>query len=234
MMKGGDCISSIFMKSRSSTLFKKKSRVGRVRSNSNDQSSGSQSTLSSIHTDSMTGYVGNLSPPIIIPPHVLLQKDDDSDVVSAVTHSLVVARGRRSSSHRNNGWFKTKERRRQAKKSDVGDADAGCEYKQQRRPTTRKKVKRNNNHRTSMKKRPSSASTHSTTLPSPFSSVQTAHETQSDNNVATSINITGRENSNGSAVECMFLDSFVMDTNSSCSSDSDSDSSCSSNNMDEE
>ena len=247
-MKGGDGIFSNIFKSRGSKLFKKKGTIpstSRITAATPTASpgqtgraqsiGGSESTLSSVHSGSMTGYAGNLSPPVIIPLHVLMYEDADADNVSLVTQVLATARGRSGNGNSNkyNELFKKKSttnerRRKQAKKCDGG---AGCNIKQpqqrqQRRPKTttttmtRKKTK-DNRSRKSVQKR-SSSSMHFTALPSTSSSVQIAKESQPENGT-TSINITRRDSSDGTAVECLFTDAFVIDTfrsgGSTCSSD---------------
>ncbi len=251
-MKGGDGIfSNIFMKSRGSKLFKKTttipntSRVTATTTASSGQTGraqstgGSESTLSSVHSGSMTGYAGNLSPPVLIPLHVLMYEDADADNLSLVTQSLASARVRSGNGNNNNNNnndnnnnrknnnnglitkpTKTNERRmKQAKKCDGA---AGCSIKkpqqrQQRRPTTTREKTKDNRSRKSAHKR-SSSSMHSTALPSTI-----AQESQHENGT-TSINITRRDSSDGSAVECLFTDAFVIDTfrsgGSTCSSDS--------------
>lgn len=243
-MKGGDGIfSNILMKSRSSKLFKKRPQVQsatRTAATTTLQAgwaqsiNGSDSTLSSVHTGSMTGYAGNLSPPVIIPLHVLMHEDDDADSVSLVTAK---DRSRRSSVRDENGGLfaktttkkktttTTNGRRRQAKK--CGE-EAGCECKphQQRRPTTNRKKMTETRRRKSVQKS-SSSSMHFSTVPST--------ETRQDNNIGkTSINIARMDSSNGSAVECMYTDAFVIDTFRNRGSICSSSSSCSTNSGDEE
>ena len=224
-MKGGDGIfSNIFMKSRRSKLFKKRTTPSTTRTTATTtpQAAGraqsvSESTISSVHSSSMTGFAGNLSPPVIIPLHVLMHEDADADNVSLVTQSLVTARGRSSSSCHNDGLFKKQTNGRRRKPSKK------CDDEQHKKVT-------DNRRRRSEQKRTSS-SKHSTALPAISSSVQIDRKTQHDDGT-TSINITRKDSSNGSAVECMFTNEFVIDTfrsgKSVCSSDSDS------NNSDEE
>lgn len=223
-MKGDGIFSNIFMKSRRSKLFKKRTTPSTTRTTATTtpQAAGraqsvSESTISSVHSSSMTGFAGNLSPPVIIPLHVLMHEDADADNVSLVTQSLVTARGRSSSSCHNDGLFKKQTNGRRRKPSKK------CDDEQHKKVT-------DNRRRRSEQKRTSS-SKHSTALPATSSSVQIDRKTQHDDGT-TSINITRKDSSNGSAVECMFTNEFVIDTfrsgKSVCSSDSDS------NNSDEE